>query len=639
MAVAAVHVALVAPHYHVGSFDDDASYILVAKALLHGAGLTGTVTGGRTVVGYYPPGYSALIAPLVAAFGAPYTAVRVFSAVCAVALLPLTWWWLGRHHVGEWQRTAVLALLALNPVLATFGSMVMAETPFLVVLMAWVWLTDTWAEGDRVLSPAWVGVVTAGAALIWLKQAALGLVVGLCLWLLVCRRWRRLLAVASATVVLLLPVVVARLAVGVPVAGSRYSAELGGYYQGSLLSHLGSVWGHVWELLSSALPLTFLPSGRPPLPTSGPVATALQVWGWSVPVLATVGLILWARRQPWLTLAVVAYFGEVVLYPFINERRVILVLPVVAAWYVAGGGAAVKGVAAAVAWGRPRLGRRLGGARPRPGTGRAWEGAVWVSAGVIVLALVVAPLSWQIRRDYLFAGFQNSSAPLGSRYSELLRRLGPPSTVVETDYLSTTALATGHRTQWSAFQATNNPYTGAPQSCSAPAERAALAADDAGFLLVGRLNKPVALDSPCLYRLALGSPWAVQLLYAARDDATVFELIGPGTAHPALESLVPAARTQFAGGDFTWSWSRPQQVTQVVVGSAYDAGGTAQVTVSELRPGAGWVTVAGAAGAVGRGAVPFLLATSGAGVPVLAVRVTVSGQGPSRLGTVSVIGR
>ena len=36
-----VHVALVAPHYFVGSFDDDAGYILAARALLAGHGLTG----------------------------------------------------------------------------------------------------------------------------------------------------------------------------------------------------------------------------------------------------------------------------------------------------------------------------------------------------------------------------------------------------------------------------------------------------------------------------------------------------------------------------------------------------------------------------------------------------------------------
>ncbi|HSS10606.1 MAG TPA: hypothetical protein VLL25_12020, partial [Acidimicrobiales bacterium] len=46
-----VHTLVVARRYHVGSFDDDASYILSARALASGAGLTTKLATGLPLVG------------------------------------------------------------------------------------------------------------------------------------------------------------------------------------------------------------------------------------------------------------------------------------------------------------------------------------------------------------------------------------------------------------------------------------------------------------------------------------------------------------------------------------------------------------------------------------------------------------
>ncbi len=48
----------------MGSFDDDANYILAARALAAGAGLTTKLRGVAPLVGVYPPGFPALLAPL-----------------------------------------------------------------------------------------------------------------------------------------------------------------------------------------------------------------------------------------------------------------------------------------------------------------------------------------------------------------------------------------------------------------------------------------------------------------------------------------------------------------------------------------------------------------------------------------------
>lgn len=628
MVVAAVHIALVAPHYHIGSFDDDAAYILGARGLLHGTGLTGLVTGGRPLVGYYPPGFAALLAPLVAVVGGHLQLLRALPAACAVALLPLTWWYLGRHRIGDATRFTVLMLMALNPVLATFGSMIMAEAPFLVLFVCWLALADRWQRSPSRLGGVGLATIAAGAGLVWLKQAGIGMVAGLIVWQLVRRTPVRAALNAAGTTVLLAPVIIARAIAGVPLAGARYSTELGTYYQGGAFAHLGTVIPHALNvLLSQALPQTLIPLGSSPLPVSGPLYSAFRAWAWSVPVLCILGALVWLVRYRDAAFMVVAiYTGEVLLYPFINERRVILALPLVVAWYVLGGVWLLDAAVSGSRWLVARLRGPVQAVRPL-----AVGGAV-----LTAVALLAVPLAWQAKRDYLFPGGQSSSSPLGSRYADLLARLGTPSQVVETDYVSTVALATGHRTHSTAFQDTTDPFTGLEESCRPQVERSALVSDHAAFLLTGNLNKPYLLDSPCLFKLASAGPWAVELLHTARDHATVFELVGPGTPHPHLASLLPSAAYSRTADTFTWRWAAPVDLRQVSIGSA-GAGHTNRVTVEELRPGGGWSAMASVGGAVGPGSrAPFLLA-AGSG-PATALRVTVVGQGKATTAQVTALG-
>src|SRR6201999_80512 len=107
--------------------------------------------------------------------------------------------------------------------------------------------------------------------------------------------------------------------------------------------------------------------------------------------------------------------------------------------------------------------------------------------------------------------------------------------------------------------------------------------------------KPDLVDSDCLLVMAATEPWAVRLLTTAVDGASVFELIGPGTAHPDLVDLTALATLSAPGlgktplgpqgpldepGDvltaptvrgqavLTWTWSSPVSITQVSVGGA-----------------------------------------------------------------------
>jgi hypothetical protein len=471
--------------------------------------------------------------------------------------------------------------------------------------------------------------VLSAAGLVWLKEAGIGVVIGLALWLLLRRPacWAlRVAMVAGGAVVLLLPVVVARLSAGVPLAGSRYSQELGGYYHGGLLDRLLHVAPHaLWQLLSTALPATLVPY-LSPLPIDGHAPDLWKALSWHISLCAVVGAVVWGRRYRDAAIVIVpVYLAETLLWPYINERRVILVLPVLAVWYVLGAQAIGRAVWAAWTARSNRSARSPASSWP-------------VAAGSVVAAvLVIAPLLAQLPRDYLLDAGQDTSHFAGSRYTRILAHLGTPADPVETDYLSSTALYTGHQTRGFAFTATLT-------SCDVDAVRFALAEEQVGYLLLGDLNKPGGLDSPCLYSTAASSPWAVQLLRTNRDRASVFELIGPGTGHPDLRDLTRSAATSrrvSADGvsTFEWDWTGSAPVSQVTVGEAA-AGSATRSVVLQMRDGRGsWQTIAGSPSAVGDGkdAAPYLLATP-SGRLATGIRVMISGEGPASVEDVHALG-
>jgi hypothetical protein len=654
------HVWVVSKRYFVGSFDDDANYIITARALLDGQGLTGHLVSGASVVGAYPPGFSFLLVPLLWIWPHTFVPERLLSAVLSAAVLPLLWIWLGRRRLSDPVRFGTLVLLVLSPTYATYGSMVMAEMPFILLLILLLLLVEPWQGDAPVLGPRGIGVIVAGAGLIWLKEAGVALVIGVALWYLLRRDWRRTLAVAVGSVILLLPFLIARAVGHVALAGSRYSQEIGGYYSGGLVHRLFHVVPHsLGKYFSTALPATVVPSGSP-LPQSGFWGGLLSLLAWQVGIFVVVGLLvaIWRHRDV-AVVAIPVYVAETLLFPYINERRVILVLPVIVAWYVLG----------VVTCGRWLL--TVGAPRVRVATDYLRAPVVWRSAvaAVLVLAVIGYPLARQFPRDYHYNLGEDTSHPQGSRYMSILAALAPHSTVVESDYLNTTALFSGHQTGNTAFVDVIKAV--AAGKCTVASAQAGFTADEAGYLLLGNLDDPRAVDNGCLEAVASTprpTTFAVRLLRTQDGDASVYELIGPGTAHPGLHDLVPAATKTATGptrsvanvaqnrfdspgtstvvdpvhgrATLTWSWTPGTPLTQVSVGEVRTTEGRRPVTAEasgdavsavtlqvEQRPGR-WTSVADAPGAVGDGGAPYLLAQLPAGTRARGMRLLVDATAP-----------
>jgi hypothetical protein len=467
-----------------------------------------------------------------------------------------------------------------------------------------------------------VGAVVAAAALLWLKEAGVGLVIGLALWLILRRAWRKAALTIAGVSALFAPVVIGRAVAGTPLIGSRYSNDFGSYYAGGLWHRIVHVLpGSFATFVSTALPSSVVPTGSP-LSSKGLFWYALDVLRWTVAPLVLVGMIAWLRNhRDAAVVMVLVYVLSILTYPFINERRVILVLPPIVAWYVLG--ALTAG--------------RLIGALTQRTAGHAMR--------VVMAAVVIVPvyaLIEQFPRDYLFGRGQTSSDPKGSPYMGLLSALGQPRNVVETSYRFTTALYSGHRTANNAFVVPCDPVAVAD----------AVGQDKASLLLSAALNKPGLVDSDCVLGYASSQPWAVRLYRTGRDMASVFA-VGPGVTDLATGTTVtsagapvlwtpeagqspsdqpgqyPSVLSDGTGADLTWSLAAPEAVGLVTLGAAAAEGGTrGGVTVDLLGLDGQWRPIASSATAVGDGTpTPWLLGRFNEPVPARAIRVRVAGLG------------
>lgn len=541
-----LHVWAVWSTYHVGSFDDDGHYVALGRALAGGLGFVDTSLPGDPVEMNRPPG-TALLYALPAAVasavssGGPEGATWPFQAlsvVCFVACFPLLWHWMRLRRVGIATGFLVLALLAMNPLAGTYGAMVMVEMPFLVTLLCMLIALHHWDRRDRVFARSGVAAVALLAWLLALKSAALAFYPGVVGYLLL-RRWFGKAALAvGAGLLVLVPVAVNRVVHGVSPLGKRDSGYFEQYEQHPVRRLLDVLPERVYEFVTYAVPNSIVPLAHVPTPPGVSPGMLLGL-RWLITGLVIAGFLAWhAFRGIDATLVIIpVYVAQSLTYPFINERRIILILPLVLLWFVLGARVLGDGVA--------RLWRAATAMVRRRPLYRRRPLAAPVSLALCALA-ALPMLAVQFDRNYRLPEGMDTSQPKGSSYVHTLRAVTDPGEPIASSYRWTIAAFTGRDTLNTVhFHPCNWP---ARYEDYAPEKLALLREESYGAVLFAALNTPWRFDDVCTLTILDRHPaWAVRIHRQPRDKAVVYQLIGPGTANPDL-SDVTLGRPVSAGG-------------------------------------------------------------------------------------------
>jgi hypothetical protein len=292
------------------------------------------------------------------------------------------------------------------------------------------------------------------------------------------------------------------------VAGARYEGE----YQlaGPLLS---AIWHGASNYVTYAIPATLVPTTGAHLMHHSVVLTAvLYLVRYSAAALVVLGWWMWLRRRLDVSVLIVPlYLIETLPYFFINERRVILLLPWVVAWYVLGWATVIK---AARGW--------------RPLARTTWAPPAVTAVPAVA---IVALLAWQLPRDYLLELGESTPAARGSGYVAALREVTPTGWSIATGYRWTIADLTNRTASNVAHFSFPCPAFGVPGD--AAALRTLLDREHVATVLDAAVKWPNHMDQWCMQVTLSASSWAVPV-YHGTDQSTVFVLLGPDTPRSGL---------------------------------------------------------------------------------------------------------
>ena len=193
-----------------GLLIDDAWYIVLAKALAQGDGYRLISSSTSRILPAVPPGFPALLSPIVLAvprFPDQVIWMKLLSVAAVFAAGAICWLDFTRHRaIAPAQAALIVATTLLTPALVFLAtSTVMAECVFLLAQTAAVVSIEriTRRGADETRAPIAAALLTAAAMLI--RSAAVALIVAAITYLLISRRWRQTAIFAGVLALGLLP--------------------------------------------------------------------------------------------------------------------------------------------------------------------------------------------------------------------------------------------------------------------------------------------------------------------------------------------------------------------------------------------------------------------------------------------------
>lgn len=320
---------------------DNAAFIIQARSLAQGQGLSHINSPEPRPSTQVPLGFPLLLAPLAWAFPDDWVPMKyLVLALFAPGMGVL--YQLARERMGVVPSLAVVAWSVMagksylthgeagevfGPTLLHYAHQVMSEIPFLTLSLLALWLVDRGVKRDGIRDNGWL--LGGMACTIWayyVRTAGISLAAALAAHLILRRDYRRCLLFVGAALACWLPWTLRNQAVG---GGGVYLKQL--FMVNPYRPEQG--WLDLPGLLErmvthsdrylKAWPETLIPS-------FGGTDTVLHPAPLLLIVLAVAATVLCIRRGEHLLLLYAAfYMGMVLLWPWLGERFLVPILPVV----------------------------------------------------------------------------------------------------------------------------------------------------------------------------------------------------------------------------------------------------------------------------------------------------------------------
>ncbi|HSL71073.1 MAG TPA: hypothetical protein VK864_12585, partial [Longimicrobiales bacterium] len=319
----------------VGTIQDDATYVILAKSLASGEGYRQLNLPGAPRVTHYPPGYPLFLAGLWRIWPDFPNNIVVFKYANAflLALAALGAYAFARKRMQLNAATAGVAALAGTAcVLVLYvSSVVLSEALFLALLFPGLLAADDAVRKGTV--PAAVAAGALGGVLALVRTIGIALVPAVVLALVLRKRWGAAVAALATSIGVLAPWQIWANAHARDIP-DVVSAKYGGYLSWMVSGYREGGWDFAQGVLArnGADLQRLLDYLVLPVTSSSLRTIAFRVFL----VILLIGLTWLVRRAPAAVLFVLSYAAIVLLWPFEVIRFVMAGFPLLVLLFVAG---------------------------------------------------------------------------------------------------------------------------------------------------------------------------------------------------------------------------------------------------------------------------------------------------------------
>lgn len=344
--------------FYVGSYMDDANYIILAESMVQGQGYRQINDPAAPLETRYPPGYPAVLAPIILLGRDNLDLLKLPSVIAAV----LAVWLASKHYdnpkTGRRQTFLALVLFAFNPLIVGHSVAVMSEAVFLAVLLATALTLDHTAQATEFKDVKWsLSAASLAAACALIRTTGWLLLPAGALFLTSRHRWRQLLVFALAFAALMFPWTLRNSLVSGNLFSTAYEEQLAWespvehtaqpLTPGFLISR---ALGNLNAYVAHDLPETLMPGiGSPQIGrilSRWNLETVQPFLGCLFSAIIALGLVKQWRTRGFRSLDwfAVLYAGLLLIWPFVGGRFLHSLIPLLSLSLVYGLESATAGI-------------------------------------------------------------------------------------------------------------------------------------------------------------------------------------------------------------------------------------------------------------------------------------------------------